>query len=90
MSKDMLPKEEGQGQDGDKKAKPVPRTCYLKRTARAWKLTSRPKNLDTRTCYLKTTARARMVKRRPTNLDTRRCYLQRTAKARRVTRRPRI
>jgi hypothetical protein len=37
----MLPKEDGQGQDGDKKAKPVPRTFYLKRTAWAKVVTRR-------------------------------------------------
>jgi hypothetical protein len=41
------------------------RTSYLKRTARALKLTSRPKNLDTRTCCLKRTAMAMRVTRRP-------------------------
>ena len=44
----MLPKEDGQGQDGDKKAKPVPRTCYLKKTARARVVTRRPSILDAR------------------------------------------
>jgi hypothetical protein len=57
----MLPKEDCQGQDGDKKSKPVPRTSYLKRTAKAKMLIRRPRNLDTRALYLKRTARAMML-----------------------------
>jgi hypothetical protein len=54
-----------------KKGKPVPRTSYLKRTARAKMLIRRPRNLDTRTRYLKRTARASMLPSRPRRPVTR-------------------
>jgi hypothetical protein len=81
----MLHKEDGQGQDGDKKGKPVPRTPYLKSTARARMVTRRVNQFQKDTLP-KEDGQGQDGDKKGKPVP-RTCYLKRTARARMVTRR---